>query len=49
MTIAPIGQFLVGWLAFGEPMPAARWAGFALVWAAVAVFVIDALVASRRR
>lgn len=45
--MAPILQFLLGWLVFGEPMPAARWAGFALVWAAVAVFVVDAIVASR--
>nr|WP_220489267.1 EamA family transporter RarD [Tessaracoccus sp. MC1679] len=47
--LAPIGQFLVGWLAFDEPMPAARWAGFTLVWAAVALFIADALLASRRR
>ena len=47
--VAPIGQFLLGWLVFHEPMPPMRWAGFALVWAAVVVFVGDALVASRRR
>ncbi|MHA6509186.1 EamA family transporter RarD [Tessaracoccus sp. Y1736] len=47
--LAPIGQFLVGWLVFDEPMPAARWAGFTLVWAAVALFIADALLASRRR
>ncbi len=47
--VAPIGQFLLGWLVFHEPMPPMRWAGFALVWAAVVVFVVDALVASRRR
>ncbi len=48
--LAPIGQFLVGWLVFHEPMPAAaRWAGFALVWAAVALFVADALLTTRRR
>ena len=46
--MAPIGQFLLGWLAFGEPMPAQRWAGFALIWAAVALFVTDALLARRR-
>ena len=45
--IAPLGQFLLGWLYFGEPMPASRWAGFALVWAAVVLFVTDALVMSR--
>ncbi len=47
--LAPIGQFLVGWLIFDEPMPAARWAGFILVWAAVALFASDVLVAGRRR
>ena len=47
--LAPIGQFLVGWVVFDEPMPAARWAGFTLVWAAVALFVADALLATRRR
>ncbi|MHA6525378.1 EamA family transporter RarD [Tessaracoccus sp. G1721] len=47
--LAPIGQFLVGWLVFHEPMPAARWAGFALVWAAVALFVTDGLLSTRRR
>ncbi|AQX16786.1 hypothetical protein BCR15_09050 [Tessaracoccus lapidicaptus] len=47
--LAPIGQFLLGWLVFHEPMPPARWAGFALVWAAVAVFIADALLTGRRR
>lgn len=47
--LAPIGQFLLGWLVFQEPMPAARWAGFVLVWLGVAAFVVDALVASRSR
>ena len=45
--LAPIGQFLLGWLVFHEPMPPARWAGFALVWAAVAVFIADALLTRR--
>lgn len=47
--LAPIGQFLVGWLIFDEPMPAARWAGFGLVWAAVVLFAADVLLAGRRR
>ncbi|MBK7820771.1 MAG: EamA family transporter RarD [Tessaracoccus sp.] len=47
--IAPIGQFLLGWLVFHEPMPPMRWAGFALVWAAVVVFLVDGILASRRR
>lgn len=47
--LAPIGQFLVGWLIFHEPMPATRWAGFGLVWAAVALFALDAVLVGRRR
>ncbi|GAA4903256.1 EamA family transporter RarD [Tessaracoccus lubricantis] len=46
--VAPIGQFLLGWLYFGEPMPPSRWAGFALIWVAVALFVTDALVVTRQ-
>ncbi|NLE98836.1 MAG: EamA family transporter RarD [Propionibacterium sp.] len=47
--LAPIGQFLIGWLILDEPMPASRWAGFALVWVAIALFVGDALRQGRRR
>ncbi|SLJ60774.1 protein rarD [Mycobacteroides abscessus subsp. abscessus] len=32
-----------------EPMPASRWAGFALIWLALAVFTADALVRERIR
>lgn len=46
--LAPIGQFLLGWLVFDEPMPASRWAGFVLIWIGVLVFVVDAVVASNR-
>ncbi|SDY36507.1 EamA family transporter RarD [Tessaracoccus flavus] len=46
--LAPIGQFLLGWLVLHEPMPPVRWAGFALVWAGVLVFVADSLLTSRR-
>ena len=46
--LAPIGQFLLGWLVFDEPMPPARWAGFALVWGAVAAFVVDAVIRQPR-
>lgn len=45
--VAPIGQFLIGWLAFGEPMPPERWAGFVLIWIAITVFVWDAVRAQR--
>ncbi len=47
--VAPIGQFLIGWLVFGEPMPPERWAGFALIWIAIAVFVWDAVRTQRGR
>lgn len=47
--IAPIGQFLIGWLVFDEPMPASRWVGFVLVWVAVAMFVAAAVLQAGRR
>jgi chloramphenicol-sensitive protein RarD len=45
--LAPTLQFLVALLVFGEDMPLARWAGFALVWAALAVLTVDGLRAGR--
>lgn len=47
--IAPIGQFLLGWLVFNEPMPPERWVGFALVWVAVGLFAGSALWQLSRR
>jgi chloramphenicol-sensitive protein RarD len=41
-------QFLIGVLIRGEPMPAARLAGFALVWLALCVFSWDAVRTLRR-
>ena len=41
--LAPIFQFLLGITVFHESMPPARWAGFALVWAALALLTWDAL------
>lgn len=46
--LAPVFQFLLGLVYFGESMPPARWAGFALVWAALAVLTWDALRTARR-
>ncbi len=46
--IAPILQFLIGVLILHEPMPLERWIGFALVWAAVAVFTVDSIIHARR-
>jgi len=45
--LTPTIQFAIGVLVFGEQMPAARWWGFALVWAALAVLTIDGLRAGR--
>jgi chloramphenicol-sensitive protein RarD len=41
--LTPVLQFLLGILLFGETMPPARWAGFALVWLALAVFTVEAV------
>ncbi|WP_372503076.1 EamA family transporter RarD [Streptomyces rhizoryzae] len=46
--LAPTFQFLLGLTVFHERMPAERWAGFALVWAALAVLTWDALRTARR-
>ncbi len=46
--VAPILQFLVGWLVIGEQMPPARWLGFVIIWLAVGVFIVDALIYGRR-
>jgi chloramphenicol-sensitive protein RarD len=45
--LAPILQFAIGVGINGEHMPASRWAGFALVWVAVAVFSYDSLQVRR--
>ncbi len=41
--LAPSLQFLLGVVVFAEPMPPVRLAGFALVWAALALFSVDGL------
>ncbi|MCW7945599.1 hypothetical protein AAW14_27215 [Streptomyces hygroscopicus] len=46
--LAPVFQFLLGILYFHEAMPAERWAGFALVWLALALLTGDALRAAHR-
>ena len=40
---ADVFMFVLGLLAFHEPMPAERWAGFLLVWAALCLLTWDAL------
>ncbi|UOE18405.1 EamA family transporter RarD [Thermobifida halotolerans] len=46
--IAPVMHFLIAWLVFGEELSAVRWFGFVVVWAALAVFVVDMLGRTRR-
>jgi chloramphenicol-sensitive protein RarD len=45
--LAPVFQFLLGVLYFGEAMPPERWAGFALVWLALTLLTWDALRTAR--
>lgn len=47
--ITPVMQFLVALLVFHEPMPVERWAGFILVWVALAVLTADSLGQVRRQ
>ena len=46
--VAPILQLACGVLIFHEPMPAARLAGFGLVWIALVIFTVDGLRGARR-
>ncbi|MFE6686550.1 EamA family transporter RarD [Streptomyces sp. NPDC057743] len=46
--LAPTFQFVLGLVVFHEEMPAERWAGFVLVWAALAMLTWDALRTARR-
>ncbi|WP_079144590.1 EamA family transporter RarD [Streptomyces agglomeratus] len=46
--LAPVFQFGLGVVYFHEAMPPERWAGFSLVWAALALLTWDALRAARR-
>lgn len=43
----PILQFCLALFVLGEPMPAARWIGFGLVWIGLAVLIFDALRRNR--
>ncbi|MDT0387549.1 EamA family transporter RarD [Streptomyces sp. DSM 41921] len=46
--LTPVFQFLLGVFYFHEEMPPERWAGFALVWLALALLTGDALRTARR-
>lgn len=45
--LTPTLQFLCGVLVLGEQMPASRWFGFGLVWAALVLLTADSLRAAR--
>lgn len=47
--IAPIMQFMIAVVILHEAMPLERWLGFSIVWAAVAVLILDATRQRRRR
>ncbi len=47
--LIPIINFLLGWLAFSEPLTQSRVIGFALVWVALALVTIDTLGGPARR
>ncbi len=47
--LTPVLQFLIGLLVQHEPMPASRWAGFLLVWAALVILTADGLRTARSR
>lgn len=45
--LAPIMQFLVGVVLLHEEMPLERWIGFGLVWVALLLLTVDALLSGR--
>ena len=47
--LAPTFQFAIGVFLYGEPLPPVRVVGFVLVWAALAVFTVEALEHRRRQ
>lgn len=47
--LAPIFQFAIGVLVYGEDMPVLRWVGFGLVWIALVMFTYEAVTRRRRQ
>jgi chloramphenicol-sensitive protein RarD len=47
--LAPTIQFVLGLVVFDEQMTTVKWAGFALVWVALALFTVEALRHRRRQ
>jgi chloramphenicol-sensitive protein RarD len=48
MYLNPVMQMTWGLLIGHEPMPPARWLGFALIWVALVVFSVDAVLRARK-
>ncbi|CAN5368833.1 EamA family transporter RarD [soil metagenome] len=48
MYLNPVMQMSWGLLIGHEPMPPARWLGFALIWVALVVFSVDAVLRARK-
>ncbi len=46
--VAPVLQFLLGLIVFDESMTAARWVGFGLIWAALAIVTVGGVMSARR-
>lgn len=47
--VTPTMQFITGVWILGEEMSPARWTGFAIIWIACTLFIVDMVRASRRR
>jgi chloramphenicol-sensitive protein RarD len=47
--LAPVLQFLLALLVFGEEMPLERWVGFGLVWVGLVLLTVDMLLSVRRQ
>ena len=46
--IVPVVNFGLGWLVYGEPMPADRIVGFTFVWVALVAVMTERVLAARR-
>lgn len=46
--LVPLINFALGWAVYGEPVPAARFAGFVLVWLALVAITIETVGRARR-
>ncbi len=46
--LSPSLKFVCGWLIFNEPLSAARWQGFVLIWVGLAWYTLEALRSRER-